>query len=779
MSPVILSAKKILRDLCRRALGWDEVIPESVAREWTSWLNELCYLEKCNLMRCLKPLDFGELTTAQLHHFCDASEDGYGVVTYLLSQNAHSQVHSAFVMGRARVAPLKSVTIPRMELIAATMASRMDILWRKELHMRLQDSVFWTDSASVLKYIRNETSRFKVFVANRVSEIYKASQPSQWRYVETAGNPADIASRGVKIDVFLRNTIWMSGPDFLLRPKSEWPVGYDDIPKLTSDDPEVKKTAAVNVVQAEEEADAVTRLIHYFDSWTRLRKSVAWILRFKTWLSSLRQKRRQLSMILAQSGLDVEQQQCSLEKDMETFKKETVFSCLSVEELEKAELEIIKFCQKKRFPEEFSRLEKGKSVKVHSHIYTLCPLMEDGVLRVGGRLSRSCMPAEAKHPIILTKDSHMSVILLRHIHQEVGHGGRNHMLSKLRERYWITGASTAIRKVLSKCVICRRLNAQPGFQQMADLPSERVTPDEPPFTHVGVDYFGPFEVRSRRSVVKRYGVIFTCLAIRAIHIEVAPSLDTDSFINALRRFVARRGQVQELRSDNGTNFIGAERELRTAIEQWNQSQISDVLLQRGIKWTFNPPAGSHHGGSWERLIRSVRKVLNSTLNLQHLDEEGLHTVLCEVEAIINGRPITKASTDPYDLEALTPNHLLLLKTLPSLPSGVFQAADVYARRRWRQVQYMADLFWKRWVKEYLTQLQERQRWSAVKRNLVPGDIVLIVDDTAPRNSWVMGRVVQTFPDRSGFVCQVRIKTKSNCLDRPITKVCLLQEAGAG
>ena len=304
-------------------------------------------------------------------------------------------------------------------------------------------------------------------------------------------------------------------------------------------------------------------------------------------------------------------------------------------------------------------------------------------------------------------------------------------------------------------------------------------PDEPPFTRVGVDYFGPFEVRSRRSVVKRYGVIFTCMALRAIHIEVAPSLDTDAFINALRRFIARRGQVRELRSDNGTNFRGAEHELKTSIEQWNQAQINDVLLQKGIKWTFNPPAGSHHGGSWERLIRSVRKVLNSTLNVQSLDEEGLHTVLCEVEAIINGRPITKASMDPHDLEALTPNHLLLLKALPSLPPGVFQEADMYARRRWKQVQYMSDLFWKRWVKEYLPQLQERQRWSGVKRNLVPGDLVLIVDSTAPRNSWVIGRVLQTFPDRRGFVRQVRIKTKSSCLNRPITKVCLLQEADAG
>ncbi len=143
--------------------------------------------------------------------------------------------------------------------------------------------------------------------------------------------------------------------------------------------------------------------------------------------------------------------------------------------------------------------------------------------------------------------------------------------------------------------------------------------------------------------MKRYGVIFTCLAIRAVHTEVALSLDTDSCINAFRRFIARRGQVKELRSDNGTNFVGAEHELRRAIEGWNLEQINDALMLKGIEWTFNTPTGSHHGGEWEDLICSVRKVLNSTLRAQSLDEEALNTVLCEVELIFNSRPITKES----------------------------------------------------------------------------------------------------------------------------------------
>ena len=202
----------------------------------------------------------------------------------------------------------------------------------------------------------------------------------------------------------------------------------------------------------------------------------------------------------------------------------------------------------------------------------------------------------------------------------------------------------------------------------------------------------------------------------------------------MRRFIARRGQVKELRSDNGTNFIGAERELKRAIEGWNMEQINDALLLKGMKWTFNPPTGSHHGGAWERLICSIRGVPNSTLKAQSLDEEGLQTVLCEAESILNSRALTNESMDPNDLEALTPNHLLLLKTQPCLPPGLFHKDDSYACRRWKQVQYISDLFWKRWTKEYLPQLQERQKWTKVKRNFVPGDIVLIVDDSAPWNS---------------------------------------------
>ena len=153
-----------------------------------------------------------------------------------------------------------------------------------------------------------------------------------------------------------------------------------------------------------------------------------------------------------------------------------------------------------------------------------------------------------------------------------------------------------------------------------------------------------------------------------------------------------------------------EKELREAVAEWNQSQIHNFLLQRSIKWTFNPPAGSHHGGAWERCIRTVRKVMKALTKEQVLDDEGLNTLMCEVEAIVNGRPITKLSDDPRDLEPLTPNHLMLLRAGPAAPPGTFTKYDNYSNRRWRQVQYLADVFWRRWVREYLPSLQERQKW---------------------------------------------------------------------
>ena len=229
---------------------------------------------------------------------------------------------------------------------------------------------------------------------------------------------------------------------------------------------------------------------------------------------------------------------------------------------------------------------------------------------------------------------------------------------------------------------------------MVDLPSDRATPGLPPFPFVGTDYFGPFMVKCGRSSVKRYGILSTCFNLRAIHIEIAHSLDTNSFIQALKRFTAFRGPVTEIRSDNGTNFVGAKKELEGLINQWNQNSIHAFLLQRQIKWVFNVPIVSHHGLVWEMSIRSVRKILRSVIQQQTLDDECLLTYMCVIENIINNRPITRVSDDVKDLQPLIPSMLLHIKSDAALPPGQFEPTDVYSRKHWKRVQYLADLFWK-------------------------------------------------------------------------------------
>ena len=290
-----------------------------------------------------------------------------------------------------------------------------------------------------------------------------------------------------------------------------------------------------------------------------------------------------------------------------------------------------------------------------------------------------------------------------------------------------------------------------------------------------MDYFGPFLVRRGRGTEKKYGCLFTCLTTRAVHIEVAEDLSADSFMNSFHRFTARRGEPALVRSDNGTNFVGAERELRQELKKLEDGRIGARLGERRIKWLFNPPAASHMGGVWERQIRTVRRTLAGLTQEQILTHEMLETLLVMAEGLINNRPLTAVSTDPEDLEPLTPNHLLIHRP-SAAPIGIFSDDDSHSRKKWRQVQYLADVFWRRWTREYLPLLRQRTRWQEPQRNVRTDDLVLVLERQLPRNEWPVGRVVEVRPGMDGLVRAARVRTKEGELLRPITKLCLLEEA---
>jgi hypothetical protein len=757
---------------------------------WCHWLNELPKLVHFSVPRCLKPAYFGDAVSVQLHHFSDASESGYGVTSYIRFMNDKEHIHCTLLFSRSRVAPLKKTTIPRMELTAATVAVRMSLMISRELDLDVTQ-FFWTDSMSVIRYIANETTRFHTFVANRISLIRDCTRTDQWRYVESKVNPADMASRGSSVDCLIEAGHWSQGPQFLWQPESTWPEQPDGIKMLPESDPEVKQPVHIGTATTVTETILPTYvLMQRCSNLTKLKRITAWILvafnTLRTWAAQRKYFREQVQKVESDSTkvevqVDNNMKQLKNHATCESTKRLKDIS-LPDDILVKAQDVLIRDAQRQYYSAEIQSLSQQKSIsgiksglKCPSSLYSLDLFLQKGILRVGGRLTRSSLRYDSKHQILIPHKSLIAKFILHDVHIRVGHLGKNSMIAELRKTFWITKVGILIKGITSKCVLCRKYRAKTCTQKMADLPSDRVIPDKAPFSHTGMDYFGPFHVKRGRATIKRYGVLFTCFSSRAVHLEVAYTLDTGSCIHAIRRFLARRGAVETIRSDNGTNLIGAERDLRESIEKWIQSKIGSTLQQSSIKWEFNPPTASHFGGVWERLIRIIRKVLYSLLHEQiiHLDDEGLHTLFCEVESIVNNRPITPVSANPDDLDALTPNDILLLRPGNTLPCGIFDSNDTYSRRRWRQVQYLSGLFWKRWKDEYLHLLQVRQKWVKPTRNLSEGDIVLFVDQT--RNAWTLARVLTITKDKKGFVRIVQLKTPTGILQRPIHKLSLILE----
>ena len=742
VSPVTLGGKLLLQEMCRLDLAWDAEMPENLQGRWRTWIGQLSEVSEFQLRRSFVPTNFGTPATYQLHHFADASQLAYGVVTFLRITNQSGDVACTLVLSRARVAPIKRPSIPRLELTAATVAAQTDAKMRSELDIPLLESVFWTDSTTVLKYIHNQSARYKTFVANRVNIIRELTCVTSWRHVGTSQNPADIASRGMNVHDLLHSTIWTSGPDFLRSPEEAWPVMPDDVQRGDlSGDPETRQEALVCDVTLQE-PDFIEQLASKFSSWPRFVRHLARILRFCN--NSRKTHKDWRAMI--------------------TF-----------QEMQRAEDVIFKLLQNREYSSEIKSLAKSDNVKKSSKIVRLRPMLCNQLLRVGGRLENSSLESEERHPVILPKDSHVVRLLVRWTHEANGHCGQNHLMYELRKRFWIIHGNSVVRKIIHDCTTCRTLSARPNTQLMASLPEDRVCANQPPFTHTGSDCFGPFYTKRGRSTVKRWGVLFTCMSSRAVHVEVLESMDTDAYINALRRFVSRRGPVTKMWSDNGSNLVAAERELRESLQRLDKTKIENVMITKGITWHFSPPYASNFGGVWERLIRSIRRALNATCREQIVSDDTLQTLFCEAEAIVNSRPLTRVNDDPDSLQPLSPSDLLTLKGPVSVVTETTRK-DMYVKQRWRQVQHLADVFWKRWLKEYVPLLQERQRWTVRRRDVKPGDIVMVLDEKLPRGTWPLGRVIEVSRSSDNRVRSVKVKTAAGVYLRPVNKLCILLES---
>ena len=755
--PFVLKGKRVLQLITAEKKGWDEPVSGEHIRLWNSWKSSLVHLEALSVPRCYKPADFGDVKEISLHSFSDACDIGYGVGIYLRQVNQVGNICVSLVMGKSRVCPLKAITVPRLELTSATVSVKVTAMVKEELAVNKLTGIYWVDSKIVLGYIHNDRKRFRVFVANRTQTIRNYTDKSHWKYVDTHDNPADFASRGILPNEVEKVKMWLSGPSFLQKPQESWPIEENSF-EIPESDSEVKSTVSVSHVNV---CGTFPDILEMFElrisRWDKMKRVMSLMLKF-------------INNCRGQKTAD------KLTADNMQVAENTLIKLVQTKYLQKE----LQFYQSKSLV----NLLSNPSAKTHrSDLTKLDPFIDDqSILRVGGRLGKSSDISLSKYPAILPKKILITQWIVEYYHKKVQHCGRTTTISEMRnDGFWICGIGTLVRKVIFMCVWCRYLRGSVGCQKMAHLPDSR-TISEGPFSYTGVDMFGPFLIKQRRSQVKRYVALFTCLSVRAVHLETTSSMSTDSFIQALRRFVARRGKVRSIISDNGTNFIGANRELKKAWEEMDHDKISDFLSKENcdwITWKTNPPHASHMGGSWERQIRTVRSILTAQLkdHSKTLDEESFRTFLCEAECIVNSMPLTVENIEDPSSEILTPSHILTMKSKVVLqPPGIFQKCGVYCRKRWRLVQSLANQFWIRWKREYLYILQTRNKWKTPTRNFKVNDVVLVKEDNTPRNMWPLARITNVFPDEhDNLVRIVEIKTASSksSLKRPIHKLVLL------
>lgn len=730
LAPVLVKGKIFLQQLWQMKSDWDSVLSEEIQHKWKTFYTDLGEVQSLKIPR--KVL-VSTRKGFEIHGFCDASQAAYGACVYVRSQDEDGNWQARLLCARSRIAPLKGATIPRLELSGALclsqLISKVSEAWDFDCHTcRL-----WTDSTIVLGWLNAQSRCLKVYVANRVSQILENTNASQWSYVYTADNPADIISRGINIKEIVQAELWWKGPTWLSTEETEWIrptyrcVQEDELPEQRP-----VRLALLTVTPIKD-------LVNSYSNWDRLIRAVGWMVKFVEYLAS--------------------------------NKKQQTVKYLTVQNLRDAERILIKRSQEEVFGKEITDLQHQKPVPPGSSLKSLNPSLRNGLIVVGGRLENATISEVQKRPIVLPADHRVTRLIFEQRHRVLLHGGPLALLADVRRQYWPLRGRLIARSVVRRCVDCVR--AKPTFQipLMAPLPKERVRCSRP-FTNTGVDFAGPVIIRSgiRGHPRKKVWIaIFVCFSTKAAHIEAVEELTSTAFIAALRRFSARRGKPATIWSDNGTNFVGAQRELIAYTKN-----IEVKLANEGIDWRFNPPASPHFGGLWESCVKSAKHHLIRVMKQALLTLSELQTLLCQIEACLNSRPLTPLSSEPSDLEPLTPAHFLIGGPITLPPEQDLMQEKLGGLHRWKLVQGILQTFWNRWRNEYLPQQQVRGKWRAVNKPLKVNDVVIVKEENMAPTKWKMAIITSMHPGKDGHVRVVTIRMANGTeTKRPVVKLCLL------
>ncbi|XP_043259315.1 uncharacterized protein LOC122401313 [Colletes gigas] len=733
LGPVIVRAKIIMQLLWKADLGWDESVPQSIHTMWLEFTQELPLLNKFSTPRKTivdSPIEI------QMHGFCDASEAAYGACIYLRSIDNQGKCKVSLLCAKSRVAPVKTLSLPRLELCAAKLLAN---LIRETLnamtHLEIKRIVLWSDSTIALTWIRTSPHLLKTFVANRVNEIQEQTDIENWRHISSVENPADFISRGQTPLLFLNNLRWLKGPQWLSQAERTWP--FITLPAI-----EIPETRSFKVLVARINT---TDFVGRFSTINRLNRALAYILRFYNNCKS----------------------------------KNRVAGELTNLEISNAHIHIVKLTQAQEFTQELRDLKEGREINKRSKLLNLTPFLDEkGLIRVGGRLKHAAINYSYKHPILLPRNNHVTELIIRHEHLKHWHAGIQATLNAVRQRYWPIDGKNLTRRLIHNCVNCFKANPKLSEYVMGNLPKDRVTQTRP-FETTGVDYCGPLFLKERKhrnvKKTKGYVVVFVCFATRATHLELVTDLTTEACIAAIKRFFARRGKSRTLYSDNGSNFLGANNEIIeiTAFVNSNdhKGKLKQYLSNEGVNWSFSPPRSPHFGGLWEAAVKAFKKHFKATLGEALFTYEQLNSIIIEIEAILNSRPLTPISSDPNDYIALTPAHFLIGDSLQTLPEYEWTHVQTNRLSLWQHTQKIKQHFWSRWHREYLHELHTRCKWhTGNHKNIKEGMLVLVQEDNLPPLQWKLGRVLEVHPGDDHITRVVTIRTPLGVYKRSVKRL---------
>ncbi|XP_046601937.1 uncharacterized protein LOC124295559 [Neodiprion lecontei] len=595
LSPITIRAKIFMQELWALGFDWDEPLSASLSSRWIEFLQDLQGISAITIPRWIG-LSSASLGI-EIHGFADASQ----------------------MCAKTKVAPLKKVTIPRLELCAANLLVRLMCHVEKTVNFENTPVYLWTDSTVALARIKSHPSRWKEFVRNRVTEIQEFAR-ARWYHISGLENPADLASRGASPEQLQKSELWTFGPSWLSKPSVNWP----------SSSPRPEEN-----VHLEERIGLSTH--------------IATAKPLQIW--DLVDRYSKLSTLLKVTSLCKRAANRFLAKTTSNRVNTSItVGPICTLELSDAQLFWTKVTQQAYFAEEIRQIETSSSLTRSHPLSRLTPFIDsNGFLR---------------HPFILHHESSFSTLIIDHHHRLTLHGGPQLTLATIRQRYWILRGRVPIRMFIHRCVPCARHRATLSSQQMGQLPQSRVTQLRP-FLHSGVDYAGPFPIRASRGIgaksCKGYIVIFICFTTSAVHLELVSDYTTEAFIAAYKRFTSRRGICASIASDCGTNLVGADSELRRLLAASSKefSEIANILASHETQWRFSSPSAPHFGGKWEAGVKSVKFHLKRVIGEATQPFEQFATFLTQVEATLNSRPLCAISDDPRDPSALTPEHFLV------------------------------------------------------------------------------------------------------------------------